>query len=90
MVPEVVAGGLDWWHALDVLFHLAAAVGVRLIVESPVSTIETKVHGTGMVLKRRERVRQCRQIVRVDAGRGRRERFCLTTRPLTLYPRPNL
>ena len=35
----------------DVVFHLAAAVGVRLIVESPVNTIETNVHGTEMVLK---------------------------------------
>jgi UDP-glucose 4-epimerase len=35
----------------DVVFHLAAAVGVRLIVESPVRTIETNVHGTEVVLK---------------------------------------
>src|SRR3989441_432289 len=35
---------------VDVVFHLAAAVGVRLIVESPVNTIETNVHGTEMVL----------------------------------------
>jgi UDP-glucose 4-epimerase len=34
----------------DVIFHLAAAVGVRLIVESPVRTIETNVHGTEVVL----------------------------------------
>ena len=34
----------------DVIFHLAAAVGVRLIVESPVRTIETNVHGTQYVL----------------------------------------
>ena len=34
----------------DVVFHLAAAVGVRLIVESPVRTLETNVHGTQMVL----------------------------------------
>jgi UDP-glucose 4-epimerase len=34
----------------DVIFHLAAAVGVRLIVESPVRTIETNVHGTQLVL----------------------------------------
>lgn len=34
----------------DVVFHLAAAVGVRLIVESPVHTIETNVHGTEVVL----------------------------------------
>jgi UDP-glucose 4-epimerase len=35
----------------DIIFHLAAAVGVRLIVESPVNTIETNVHGTETVLK---------------------------------------
>ena len=35
----------------DVVVHLAAAVGVRLIVESPVHTIETNVHGTETVLK---------------------------------------
>ena len=34
----------------DVIFHLAAAVGVKLIVESPVNTIETNVHGTEVVL----------------------------------------
>jgi UDP-glucose 4-epimerase len=34
----------------DVVFHLAAAVGVKLIVESPVKTIETNVHGTEVVL----------------------------------------
>ncbi len=35
----------------EVVFHLAAAVGVRLIVEEPVRTIETNVHGTEIVLK---------------------------------------
>jgi UDP-glucose 4-epimerase len=34
----------------DVVFHLAAAVGVDLIVESPVKTIETNVHCTEVVL----------------------------------------
>jgi UDP-glucose 4-epimerase len=34
----------------DVVFHLAAAVGVRLIVESPVHAIDTNVHGTEVVL----------------------------------------
>lgn len=34
----------------DVIFHLAAAVGVKLIVEAPVHTIETNVHGTEVVL----------------------------------------
>jgi UDP-glucose 4-epimerase len=44
----------------DAVFHLAAAVGVRLIVESPVRTIETNVNGTQLVLeaayKKRKRV----------------------------------
>ena len=35
----------------DVVFHLAAAVGVRLIIESPVQTIETNVKGTELVLE---------------------------------------
>jgi UDP-glucose 4-epimerase len=35
----------------DVIVHLAAAVGVKLIVEQPVHTIETNVHGTEIVLK---------------------------------------
>ena len=35
----------------DVVFHLAAAVGVKLIVERPVHTIETNVHGTEVILR---------------------------------------
>lgn len=35
----------------DVVFHLAAAVGVKLIVEAPVRTIETNIHGTEIVLR---------------------------------------
>ena len=35
----------------DAVVHLAAAVGVKLIVEQPVHTIETNVHGTEVVLK---------------------------------------
>jgi UDP-glucose 4-epimerase len=34
----------------DVVIHLAAAVGVKLIVESPVRTIETNVRGTEIIL----------------------------------------
>ena len=33
------------------IFHLAAAVGVKLIVQDPVHTIETNVHGTEVVLR---------------------------------------
>jgi UDP-glucose 4-epimerase len=35
----------------DVVVHLAAAVGVKLIVESPVRTIETNVNGTQIILE---------------------------------------
>jgi UDP-glucose 4-epimerase len=41
----------EWIDRSDVVFHLAAAVGVKLIVERPVHTIETNVHGTEVVLK---------------------------------------
>jgi UDP-glucose 4-epimerase len=43
----VVAELVDW---ADIVYHLAAAVGVELIVESPVRTIETNVHCTEVVL----------------------------------------
>jgi nucleoside-diphosphate-sugar epimerase len=41
----------EWIDRSEVVFHLAAAVGVKLIVERPVHTIETNVHGTEVVLK---------------------------------------
>ena len=44
VVSEVV-------HKCDVVFHLAAAVGVRLIVEQPVHTMITNVQGTETVLE---------------------------------------
>jgi len=45
--PPLVAELVD---RCDVTVHMAAAVGVRLIVEQPVHTIETNVHGTEVVL----------------------------------------
>jgi UDP-glucose 4-epimerase len=45
--PRVVAELVD---DADVVYHLAAAVGVDLIIESPVRTIETNVHCTEVVL----------------------------------------
>jgi UDP-glucose 4-epimerase len=42
----------------DAVFHLAAAVGVRLVVESPVRTIETNVHGTEEVLAQASKKRK--------------------------------
>ncbi len=35
----------------DVVLHLAAAVGVKLIIEKPVQTIETNIYGTELVLQ---------------------------------------
>ena len=37
--------------ACDVVFHMAASVGVRLIITDPVNTIENNIHGTELVLK---------------------------------------
>lgn len=48
MDPAVVGPMVE---RADFVFHLAAAVGVKLIVEAPVRTIETNVHGTEVVLK---------------------------------------
>ncbi|MFA4929027.1 MAG: GDP-mannose 4,6-dehydratase [Patulibacter sp.] len=41
----------------DLVYHLAAAVGVELIVQSPVRTIETNVHCTEVVLSQAARTR---------------------------------
>ena len=46
--PSVVS---ELVHKCDVVFHLAAAVGVRLIVERPVQTMVTNVQGTETVLE---------------------------------------
>lgn len=42
----------------DVIFHLAAAVGVELIISSPVRVIETNIMGTEMVLRTANRYRR--------------------------------
>jgi UDP-glucose 4-epimerase len=47
LTPAVVS---EVVHKCDVVFHLAAAVGVRLIVEQPVHTMVTNVQGTETVL----------------------------------------
>jgi UDP-glucose 4-epimerase len=46
--PAVVS---ELVHKCDVVYHLAAAVGVRLIVEQPVHTMVTNVQGTETVLE---------------------------------------
>jgi UDP-glucose 4-epimerase len=46
--PAVVS---ELVHKCDVVYHLAAAVGVRLIVEQPVHTLMTNIRGTETVLE---------------------------------------
>ena len=41
----------DLVDGADVIFHLAAVVGVKLAVERPVETLETNLNGTGLLLK---------------------------------------
>jgi len=53
VMNEAIVGSLA--DRCDIIFHLAAAVGVKLIVEDPVGTIETNVHGTEVVLKQARR-----------------------------------
>ncbi|MBN1796322.1 MAG: GDP-mannose 4,6-dehydratase [Sedimentisphaerales bacterium] len=42
----------------DVIYHLAAAVGVQLIVDEPVRTIETNIHGSEVVLEAANRYKR--------------------------------
>jgi UDP-glucose 4-epimerase len=49
---------LELIDSVDVVFHLAAAVGVRLIVEQPVHTIETNIKATEVVLELASRKRR--------------------------------
>ena len=48
----------DMVESVDAVFHLASAVGVRLVVEQPVKTIETIVQGTDVVLTHARRYRK--------------------------------
>jgi len=43
---------------VDVIFHLASAVGVRLIIEKPVKTIETIIEGTNIILSQARKYRK--------------------------------
>src|SRR5947209_1160342 len=49
VVNEATVGTL--MASCDAVFHLAAAVGVKLVVEEPVHTIRTTIHGTEVVLE---------------------------------------
>lgn len=58
----------------DIIYHLAAAVGVRLIVESPVNTIETNIRGTEIVLRLAAKKRKRVLITSTSEVYGKRER----------------
>ena len=66
----------------DVVFHLAAAVGVKLIVEEPVRTIETNVHGTEVVLKHASKKKKLVVIARPRRSTARAQ-LCLSEKLLT-------
>lgn len=57
----------------DVTYHLAAAVGVRLIVDSPVRTMETNIRGTEIVLELAEKKRKRVLITSTSEVYGKRE-----------------
>lgn len=59
---EEAGGWEEWASRSQVIFHLAAAVGVKLIVDKPVQTIETNIMGTERVLKAATQHR-CRTII---------------------------
>lgn len=58
----------------DIVYHLAAAVGVRLIVESPVRTIETNIRLTDVVLELAAKKRKRVLITSTSEVYGKRER----------------
>lgn len=58
----------------DMVFHLAAAVGVQLIVEQPVHTIETNIHGSEVVLSIANKFRKPVLIASTSEVYGKSER----------------
>lgn len=58
----------------DMIFHLAAAVGVQLIVDEPVRTIETNIHGTEVVLDIANKFRKPVLIASTSEVYGKSER----------------
>lgn len=59
----------------DVIFHLAAAVGVQRIIEEPIETIETNIGGTEIVLKTARRYRKKVMIASTSEVYGKGARF---------------
>ena len=59
----------------DVIFHLAAAVGVRLIIESPVRTIETNIRPTELLLELATKKRKTVLIASTSEVYGKSQKF---------------
>jgi UDP-glucose 4-epimerase len=73
-------------HRCDVVFHLAAAVGVRLIVEQPVHTLVTNIQGTENVLDHCNRFGKRVLVASTSEVYGdRREPEALTEESLRMY-----
>jgi UDP-glucose 4-epimerase len=62
----------------DHIYHLAAAVGVRLIVEQPIRTIETNIFGTDLVLKVANRYRKRTFIASTSEVYGKHDEHTLS------------
>ena len=62
----------------DAVYHLASAVGVKLIIDEPVKTIETIVGGTSTVLDACRRYRRCVLVASTSEvyGKGAKVPFC--------------
>lgn len=62
----------------DVVFHLAAAVGVRLIIEKPTHTIETNVRGSEVVLQAAAKKKKLTVLASTSEvyGKGVKQPFC--------------
>ena len=59
----------------DMIFHLAAAVGVQRIISEPIETIETNIGGTEVVLKAARRYRKKVMIASTSEVYGKGVRF---------------
>ena len=73
----------------DVVVHFAAAVGVKLIVESPVRTIETNVNGTQMILEAASKKKKLVLLASTSEVYGKNTKFPSTKMQiLSLVRRP--
>ncbi len=65
-------------HDVDVIYHLAAAVGVKLVAEDPVRTIETNIYPTELLLRLAAQ-KKCRFFLASTSevyGKNPKERWC--------------